>query len=117
MSARIDVRTRGDEVMLTVRGVVDRTLPDVASGLVGLGRGRAVVVDLREAVLASRHGLRDLVTAVREHAGTQDVALVCDRLPGRRLLRLACGAGVRVLDDVPAPSAAAAPATGVPEVV
>jgi hypothetical protein len=119
MSVRIDVRTSGDQALVTVRGVIDRTVPEASAGLVGLGRGsRAVVVDLRDAVLASPHGVQALVATVREHAGTEDVALVCDRLPGRRLLRLACGsAGVRVLDEMPTPPPAARAGNSVPEAV
>lgn len=103
MSARIEVQVTGDEALVTVRGVIDRTTPGLAAGLAELGEGcRAVVVDLREAVLASRQGVEDLVASLRQQAGTDRIALVCDRLPGRRLLRLACGAsGVRILDEVP----------------
>ena len=104
MALRIDVQQYGDEALVTVHGVVDRTVCDVAAGLAGLGKGHpSVVVDLRDAVLASPHGVQDLVTALRELAQAERIALVCDRVPGRRLLRLACGdaAGVRVLRDVP----------------
>ena len=109
MSLRIDVQQWGDEVLVTVHGVVDRTALDVAAGLVGLGQGHAsVVVDLRDAVLASPHGVQDLVSAVRDRARAERIALVCDRVAGRRLLRLACGdaAGVRVLRDLPRRAAA-----------
>jgi hypothetical protein len=42
------------------------------------------------------------VASLRQQAGTDRIALVCDRLPGRRLLRLACGAsGVWIVDEVP----------------
>jgi hypothetical protein len=103
VSARIEVQVTGDEALVTVRGVIDRTTPGLAAGLEELGEGcRAVVVDLCEAVLASREGVEDLVASLRQQAGTDRIALVCDRLPGRRLLRLACGAsGVRILDEVP----------------
>ncbi len=102
MSARIEVQATGDEALVTVRGVVDRTTPGLAAGLAELGEGcRAVVVDFREAVLASRQGVEDVVASLRQQAGTDRITLVCDRLPGRRL-RLACGAsGVRILDEVP----------------
>ncbi len=109
MSLRIDMQQCGDEALVTVHGVVDRTVGDVAAGLVGLGNGhRSVVVDLRDAVLASPHGVQDLVIALRDWAQVERIALVCDRVPGRRLLRLACGdaAGVHVLRDVPRPAAA-----------
>lgn len=101
---RIEVEVTHGEALLTIRGVIDRSMCDVAAGLAGLGRGcRAVVVDLRDAVLASPHGVQDMVAALRQQARTADIALVCDRLPGRRLLRLACGSsGVRVLDRLPA---------------
>ena len=115
MSLRIDVQQWGDEVLVTVHGVVDRTALDVAAGLVGLGQGHAsVVVDLRDAVLASPRGVQDLVSAVRDRARAERIALVCDRVAGRRLLRLACGdaAGVRVLRDLPRRAAAAAWALG-----
>jgi hypothetical protein len=104
MSVRIDVQQCGDEALVTVHGVVDRTLRDVAAGLSDLGQDHlSVVVDLRDAVLASPHGVRDLVTALRDRARAERIALVCDRVPGRRLLRIACGdaPGVRVLRDVP----------------
>jgi len=100
--ARIEVQVTGDEALVTVRGVIDRTTPGLAAGLAELGEGcRAVVVDLREAMLVAP-GVEDLVASLRQQAGTDRIALVCDRLPGRRLLRLACGAsGVRILDEVP----------------
>jgi hypothetical protein len=103
VSARIEVQVTGDEALVTVRGVVDRTTPGLAAGLAELGEGcHAVVVDLCEAVLASRQGVEDLVASLRQQAGSDRIALVCDRLPGRRLLRLVCGAsGVRILDEVP----------------
>ena len=42
------------------------------------------------------------MASLRQQAGTDRIALVCDRLPGRRLLRLACGAsGVWIVDEVP----------------
>jgi hypothetical protein len=109
MSLRIDVQQWGDEALVTVHGVVDRTMLDVAAGLVGLGQGHAsVIVDLRDAVLASPHGVQDLVSALRDRARAERIALVCDRVAGRRLLRLACGdaAGVRVLRDLPRRAAA-----------
>jgi len=109
MSLRIDVQQCGEEVLVTVHGVVDRTARDVAAGLVGLGQDYpSVVVDLRDAVLTSPHGVQDLVTALRDRARAEQIALVCDRVAGRRLLRLACGdaAGVRVVRDVPRRAAA-----------
>jgi hypothetical protein len=67
VSARIEVQATGDEALVTVRGVVDRTTPGLAAGLAELGEGcRAVVVDLREAVLASRQGVEDLVASLRQ---------------------------------------------------
>lgn len=57
MSARIDVQVTGDEALVTVRGVIDRAAPTVVDGLLASADGcAAVVVDLREAVLASRQG-------------------------------------------------------------
>ena len=103
MSARIEVQVTGHDVLVTVRGVIDRETSALASGLSDPpAECRTVVVDLREAVLASREGVHELVTSLREQLGSDRIALVCDRLPGRRLLRLACGAGgVRVLDAMP----------------
>ena len=103
MSARIEVQVTGHDVLVTVRGVIDRETSALASGLCDPpAECRTVVVDLREAVLASREGVHELVTSLREQLGSDRIALVCDRLPGRRLLRLACGAGgVRVLDAIP----------------
>ena len=91
--------------------VIDRTTPGLAAGLAELGEGcRAVVVDLREAMLVAP-GVEDLVASLRQQAGTDRIALVCDRLPGRRLLRLACGAsGVWIVDEVP-PAAGCRPPT------
>jgi hypothetical protein len=46
--------------------------------------------------------VEDLVASLRQQARSDTIALVCDRLPGRRLLRLVCRArGVRVLDELP----------------
>ena len=110
MSVRIDVEHRGGEAFVTVRGVIDRTVRDVAAGLVGIGRDcENVVVDLCDAVIASPRGIQDLLTALGESADHERIALVCDRLAGRRLLRLACGtAGVRVLGEPPEGAGAAA---------
>ena len=68
----------------------------------------ALVVDLREAVLTSPRDLSALVAALDRHAAGNPVALVCDRLSGRRLLRQTCrGTSIQVLDELPR---AAAPA-------
>jgi hypothetical protein len=82
---------------------------EVVAGLAGLAQDHtSVVVDLRDAVLASPNGLQDLVVALRDRAWAVHVVRVCDRVAGRRLLRLACGdaAGVRVLREVPGRAAA-----------
>jgi hypothetical protein len=109
MSVRTEVQVTSGGVLVTVRGVIERDVGDVAACLAGLGRdGEEVVVDLRDAVLASQRGLQDLVTAVCRHAVAGRVTLVCDRLAGRRLLRLVAGSGqVRVLGEVPATPASA----------
>jgi hypothetical protein len=115
MSVRINVETKESEAVVRVHGVLDQSLVEVtAAGLIGLGRDfRRVVVDLRDAVLASTVGITHLVDALRAEAAAEEIALVCDRLPGRRLLRLTCGPGdVRVLSELP-PGAAAASAIDV----
>jgi hypothetical protein len=109
MVVRIDVQQCGDEALVTVHGVVDRTVREVAADLAGLTQDHtSVVVDLRDAVLASPHGLHDLVVVLRDRARAEHIALVCDRVAGRRLLRLTCGeaVGVRVLREVPGRAAA-----------
>lgn len=117
MSTQIEVRLSGRRALVTVRGVVDRTIRDVAAGSVRVVEGcSSVVVDLRDAVLVSRHGIEDLVAAIRDRAGTARLAVVCDRLAGRRLLRLVCRTtGVRVLREVPADEGAAGPGTAAAE--
>ena len=110
MGVRINVETKASEAVVRVHGVLDQSLVEVtAAGLIGLGRDcRRVVVDLRDAVLASPVGISHLVEALRVEAAAEEIALVCDRLPGRRLLRLTCGPDdVRVLSELP-PGAAAA---------
>jgi hypothetical protein len=80
---------------------------EVVAGLAGLAQDHtSVVVDLRDAV--PPNGLQDLVVALRDRAWAVHVVRVCDRVAGRRLLRLACGdaAGVRVLREVPGRAAA-----------
>jgi hypothetical protein len=109
MFLRIDVQQCGDEALVTVHGVVDRMVREVAAGVAGLTQDHtSVVIDLRDAVLASPHGLQDLVVVMRDLARAEHIALVCDRVAGRRLLRLACGdaVGVRVLHEVPRRAAA-----------
>jgi hypothetical protein len=107
VSTRIEVQVTEDNALVTVRGVIDGTTPGGAAGLAELRESCRVVVDLREAVLASRRGVEALVAAVRQQVRPDTIALVCDRLPGRRLLRLACRAsGVRILDEMPPVSVA-----------
>ena len=53
-------------------------------------------------MLASPADLSHLITALGDHAADENIALVCDRLPGQRLLRLTCGpAKVQVLGELP----------------
>lgn len=104
MAVRINVEAKGEEAVVTVHGFLDGSLVDAAAeGLVGLGHDcRSVVVDLRDAVLASPSDLSRLIRALGDHAADENIALVCDRLPGRRLLRLTCRPGkVRVLSELP----------------
>ncbi len=104
MAVRINVEAKDGEAVVTVHGVLDGTMLDAAAqGLVGLGHDcRRVVVDLRDAVLASPADLAHLVQALSDHAADENITLVCDRLPGRRLLRLTCGpAKVQVLSELP----------------
>ena len=104
MGVRINVEVTGNDAVVTVHGFLDGSLLDAAAeGLVGLGHDcLSIVVDLRDAVLASPADLSRLITALGDHAADENIALVCDRLPGRRLIRLTCGpAKVQVLSELP----------------
>jgi hypothetical protein len=103
------VQQCGDDALVAVHGVVDPRCARLLPAWPASYRDHtSVVVDRRNAVLASPHGLQDLVVALQDRARAEHVVLVCDRAAGRRLLRLACGdaAGVRVLREVPGRAAA-----------
>jgi len=102
VSARIEVQVTGDEALVTVRVSSTARLPASPPGWRSSARAAVRSSSTCARRCWSRQGVEDLVASLRQQAGTDRIALVCDRLPGRRLLRLACGAsGVRILDEVP----------------
>ena len=68
----------------------------------GSGRRALVVIDVRDAVLVPAGPVVELVAALRQRAEGRPMALLCDRLSGRRLLRARCRhLDVAVVDAIP----------------
>lgn len=105
MSVQINVRPEDFGYLVTVQGYLDAEVVDMAvAELASLGDGcESVVVDLRDALLASPAELTRLVDELRRRTDGTSLSFVCDRLSGRRLLRLRHGgAAIHVLRELPA---------------
>jgi hypothetical protein len=91
--------------VVAVVGLPDRaTIAAAADAVAARPAGRdLVVLDLRRTVLVPPGPVVDLVAVVRHQTRGRPVALLCDRLSGRRLLRCLCRhLDVVVLDAIPA---------------
>ena len=89
--------------LLAVHGLPDAAAIDTAVEALGAVASQVepIVVDLRDAVLVPPGPVLDLVAALRQHTH-RPMALICDRLSGRRLLRSRCRhLGVAVVDAIP----------------
>jgi hypothetical protein len=90
--------------LLAVHGLPDAAAIDTAVEALGAVASQVepIVVDLRDAVLVPPGPVLDLVAALRQHTRGRPMALICDRLSGRRLLRSRCRhLGVAVVDAIP----------------
>ena len=104
MSVQINVSPEDFGYLVTVHGFLDGEVVDLAvAELATLGDGcESVVVDLRDAVLASPSDLTRLVDELRERTNGTKLSFVCDRPSGRRLLRLRHhGSAIHVLRELP----------------
>jgi hypothetical protein len=89
MPAHITVTTEPFGDLVAVHGEPDPSTIDGAADDLGLARRRsgAVVVDLRDALLVPPQTVVHLVAELEARCRDRPIALVCDRLSGRRLLR------------------------------
>lgn len=106
MSIQINASPEEFGYLVTVRGFLDREVVDrTVDELVPLSDGcEVVVVDLRDATLASPSDLTRLVEELRARTEGTRLAFVCDRPSGRRLLRLSLrrnGKGIHLLRELP----------------
>jgi hypothetical protein len=90
--------------LVTVIGLPDRAAIDAAAKAVAArSSGRdLVVLDLRRALLVPPGPIVDLVAVLRHQTPGRPMALLCDRLSGRRLLRAWCRhLKVAIVDAIP----------------
>lgn len=111
MSVQINVTPEAFGYVVTVHGFLDRKLVDLAvDELAPLSDDEceSVIVDLRDATLASPRDLTRLVDELRGRIDGSKLSFVCDRPSGRRLLRLRHnGTAIHVLRELPQPHAEA----------
>ena len=104
MPAQVLVTAEAFGVLVAAHGLPDaatigRAAEDAAALSSAAGR---LVLDLRDAVLVPPGPVLALVAALRERTPGIPIALVCDRLSGRRLLRSRCRhLHVAVMDALP----------------
>jgi hypothetical protein len=105
VSAQIIVTAEPFGDLVAVHGFPDDAAIDAAAvALDGSSpRLEPLVVDLRDAVLVPPGPVIDLISALRRRTQGRPIALLCDRLSGRRLLRARCRhLEVAVVDAIPA---------------
>lgn len=91
MVARLNVSTEDFGLLVGLHGLLDTPfLDEITTGILSLDGDEPIVVDVRDAVLASPEALVRFVDRLRREVGPERVAIVCDRLSGRRLLRTRC---------------------------
>jgi hypothetical protein len=109
VTAQIPVTAEAFGALVVVRGLPDAlAIAQAVEDLAAVSSGNdQLVVDLRDAELVPPGPVLALVIALRRRTPGRPMALICDRLSGRRLLRARCRhLQVAVLDALP-PSPAA----------
>ena len=104
MSVQIEASPEEFGYVVTVQGFLDgEVVEEAVAELAILGHGcESVVVDLRDAVLASPKDLTRLVDELRQRTEGTKLSFVCDRPSARRLLRMRHGgAAIHVLRELP----------------